>query len=184
MAKLSRFNLIGSKFTVYNLDRYSSNPTDHSHFVGLTDDDLIFEDVVIGAVTVPDRSATIRSTTKGLIGHNQVWKARLLAQAVDQFDYEQVPVAAAQLDLQTYATPGVYRYLDGNGIVNICVVLPKGAPTGPAARGQAVVAILMDKLKIACVSTDIVAGPTVAFVLVTHPVFYGRVGNVVSTVDP
>lgn len=153
MAKITRMGLFVTRFVAFNLDRYDTDPVMKPLFVGLTESELVFEDMVLAVKGA--RSTTIKSKSRNFVGYNQRWTAAEIND-IDAFvmtDYEATENLAEVL---TKNVPGIYAYMDADGVtLKIIVLVPRSTVLGD--RPTVAKAMLIEALRFDILNKDITA---------------------------
>lgn len=169
MAKTTRMGLFVERFVAYNLDRYADNPTMHALFVGLTEPELAFEDMVLAVNGV--RSSTIKCRSRNFVGYNQRWTAAELndPNAYTMTDYQ---VADNLAVIQAKSTPGLYAYKEADGFtVKVIVLVPRN--TAVSDRPSVAKAMFIEALRFDIMNKDLSANATK--IVVNAPCMYGDI---------
>lgn len=151
MAKSSRMSLFVTRFVAYNLERYKDDPAKKALFTGLTESELTFETLTMGANGL--RSTTIKSASRRFIGLNQSWTAADVnsAKAFEMSDNQLYPDLAT---LKEQTVPGVYAYQDADGkTTKICILLPYN--TAAADQPESAKSAFLTNLKYETVGSDV-----------------------------
>lgn len=156
MAKTTRMGLFVDRFVAFNLDRYADNPAMEALFIGLTESELVFEDMVLAAHGA--RSTTIKSKSRNFVGYNQRWTAAEIndPNAFVMTDYE---VGENLVTIMAKNVPGMYAYVDDDGVTTKIIIL---VPRNTAINDRPVVAraMMIEALRFDIMNKDIMTDPT------------------------
>lgn len=137
MAKSSRMSLFVTRFVAYNLDRYKNDSAKLALFTGLTESELTFESLTMGANGL--RSTTVKSASRRFLGLNQSWVAADI-NAPKAFEMSDNSLYPDYATLKEQTVPGIYAYLDADGkSTKICILLASNTAVAdqPAAAKSA-----------------------------------------------
>lgn len=151
MAKTTRMGLFVTRFVAFNLDRYDTDPVMKPLFVGLTESELIFEDMVLAIKGA--RSTTIKSKSRNFVGYNQRWTAAEIND-IDAFVMTDYEVAENLEAVMTKNVPGLYAYTDADGVtLKIIVLVPRATVLGD--RPAVAKAMMIEALRFDILNKDI-----------------------------
>lgn len=167
MAKATRLSMIVERFITFNLDRYADDAIKLPLFTGLTEEDLVFEDMVLA--TLGKRVATVRSPTRSFVGYNQRWTA---AEINDPHAFqltEEDPIPSKAIALNK-SDPGVYLYEEGDDF-KILILIPRNTPE--ANKNIVAVQMFKDALLFETLSLDVTVSN--GAVTINAPCMWGSV---------
>lgn len=149
MAAKAHMALFFERFVKFNLNRYQNDPVYLPLFQGLTLSDVTIDDITeISQPVAGSRRATVTSISRNFRGIEQDWTPAV-AETTPKL-YTLLNTAADPLaDLATaqeQTTPGLYAYLDADG-VTVKVVVVIGADVESADFATAVGQVLRAGLK-------------------------------------
>lgn len=165
---LSRMNLFFNRFVAFNLDRYQDDAEMLPLFQGLQENELTFEALTgTGADT---RSLTVKSVSRNFMGVNQTYHAAELNNVRAYSMVEPGVVAPTLADLDEKTVPGVYAYLDADGVTTkIMILIDDKAEVGTDAA--AAIEALTSAFKYDLLPGDITSGADA--LTIEAPCFYG-----------